>query len=190
MSKVLSFRDLRLVDELAQYTEFELLSIEMDDIVNFYLSKVGFDTDYAILYVPSKHRDMQGNVGIGYRAVGEVSINRNFINSPLCSTIERLIAASYEDLSCARELATLMGNTINFRAMDGIDDGGDDDFPIELIEPDYESVLSQMKLLEQIRDEIRGPCYNESGSLKVPDEYKEYLEFLNIEKKSLEGQHD
>lgn len=174
MSRVMSFRDLRLIDELSDYNEIELLHPSMDDRVNFYLAQLGFDTDYGILYVPNKHRDMQGNVGVGFRAVGEITINRNFINSPLCSTVERLIAASYKDPSLAAEMAKMMGNSISYDMIAGIDDGGEpiEEFPPELIEPDYEEMSAQIKFLENLRDEIRGPYLNEYGSIKTPEEYK------------------
>lgn len=175
MSRVMSFRDLRLIKELSAYNEIELLHPSMDDRVNFYLERLGFDTDYAILYVPNKHRDMQGKVGVGFRAVGEISINRGFVNSPLCSTIERLIAASYQDPSLAREMAKMLNTSVNFNMMSGVEEeliDENEEFPPELIEPDYEEVSGQLKFLENLRDQIRGPCYNEYGSLKTPAEYR------------------
>lgn len=173
MSRVLSFRDLRLITELSQYSEFELLDPRMDDRVNYYLKRLGFDLDYGVVYVPNKHRDMQGNVGIGFRVVGEASINRRFINSPLCSLTERLIAAAYQDVSRARELAYLLGSRIYYRDTDDdYEDTSEEDFPADLIEPDCEAVMDQIKVLELMRDSIRGPYLNEAGAVKTPGEYK------------------
>jgi hypothetical protein len=171
MSKVLSFRDLLLLDELKGYNEIQLLHPSMDATVNKYLAEIGFDVDYGILYVPNKHRDMQGNVGVGFRAVGEISINRSFINSPACSPIERIIAASYQDPSLARELASMLGSSVNFKMEQEAELEPDEEFPPELIEPDYEEVKAQIKMLETIRDQIRGPFINDYGNVKTAEEY-------------------
>lgn len=170
MSRVFSFRDLRLIPALSEYNEIELLHPSMDEKMNHFLGQLGFDLDYAILYVPAKHRDMQGKVGVGFRAVGEISINRAFITSPLCSITERLIAASYTDPSLTRELCQLMGNSISFKGSEA-DDTLHEDWPEDLYEPDYEEVTQQIKTLEDLRDQIRGPMHNEYGSLKTPREY-------------------
>jgi len=170
MSRVFSFRDLRLIPELSKYRELDLLHPRLDPLVNKYLGQLGFDMDYAILYVPAKHRDMQGNVGVGFRAVGEISINRSFINSSMCSLIERLIAASYTDPSLTRELCQLMGNSISFKNTEG-ESMDESDFPDELIEPDYDEVTREILMLENLRDSIRGPMHDEAGSLKLPGAY-------------------
>lgn len=174
MSRVVSFRDLRLIDELAQYNEIELLHPSMDDTMNKYLEQLGFNTSAGVLYVPNKHRDMQGNVAVGFMAVGQISNNREFLASPLCTLIERLIAAAQKDPSLAREMASMMGSAVNFMAMEGVESLFDEEeeFPSEWVEPDYEDVSAQLKMLENLRDEIRGPCYNEYGNVKTPEEYK------------------
>lgn len=172
MSRVISFRDLLLIDGLKDYNEIELLHPGMDDTLKVYLGQLGFDVDYGILYVPNKHRDMQGNVAVGFRAVGEISCNREFINSPLCSTIERIIAASYQDPSLAAELSIMYGNSINFASLhspDVVDDN--DDFPLDAIEADYEEVLGQINTLTEIRDTIRGSYLDEFGNTKRLGDY-------------------
>lgn len=168
MSRVFSFRDLRLIPELSKFNEIQLIHPDMDKAVNKYLGQLGFDLDYAVQYVPANHRDMQGNVGVGFRAVGEISINRSFINSPLCSITERMIAAFHTDPGLARELAALMGNSISFKDTEYEGDTSEEDFPENLIEPTYNEVSQQIKALEAIRDELRGSPYNEDGSLKLP----------------------
>lgn len=167
MSRVMSFRDLRLIDEVAQYNEIELLHPDRDPMMKKYLSQLGFDTDYGVLYAANKHRDMQGNVAIGFRAVGEISINRSFINSPLCSTIERIIAAGVTDQSLAQELSRMMGNSVAFISNDAdVGSEDDDEFPEDLIELDYEEVTAQIKALEAIRDIIRGSSFDDYGNVK------------------------
>lgn len=175
MSRTISFRDLLVAEELAHIkNEIELLAIENDALVESILKKIGFDTDYPITYIPSKHRDMQNKVAVGFMVVGEISLNRSFINSSLCSTTERLVASSYTDPSMTRELSNLMGNHINFKALIAEEgEGESDELPSDMLEPDREFVALQIKQLAEIRDMIRGTMYNEAGDLKTFEEYKQ-----------------
>lgn len=173
MSRTISFRDLLVCEELRHIkNEIELLSIQNDALVSNILSKIGFDIDYPVLYVPCKHRDMQNKVAIGFMAVGEISLNRAFINSPMCSITERMVAASYTDPSMTRELGALMGNTVNYRRLlsEDIESEGDE-LPDDMLEADRHEVASQIKVLCEIRDAIRGDMYNEAGDLKTYEEY-------------------
>lgn len=170
MSRVFSFRDLQRIPALSGLTEFQLLSIEYDDLVNQHLAELGFDITKAILYVPAKHRDLSGKVAVGYRAVGDISQDRTYLNSSMCLPIERLIAASKTDMSLTRELAKLMGSNVDLR-----DDGvveEPEDFPEELCESDADNVAYEILILENMRDQVRGSPYNEQGALKTPQEYK------------------
>jgi hypothetical protein len=169
LSRVFSFRDLQLIPEISEYTELELLAPIRDGMVNKYLALLGFNIQAPILYVPAKHRDMQNKVGIGFRAVGEITQDREFLNSKLCSPIERLIAASYYDMSLTRELARMMGVGAEFRRDI---DGEDEDYPDSEIEPDMLQVQAEILMLKNIRDSIRGTPYNEAGALKTPGEYQ------------------
>lgn len=165
MSKVISFRDLKLIPELSHYNEIELLHRNLDETVQKYLAQIGFDTDYEVQYVPSKHRDMQGKVAVGFQAVGEISINRNFINSPLCSISERIAATGYQDPSLTRELSSMMASKNDYRGLSEVDGCVEDaEFgdslvstktPKDEIEEDYEWVMQQIKQLEMVRDQIR-----------------------------------
>lgn len=169
MSRVISFRDLKIVPSLSQYTEVELLSTNLDDKVNNVLGQLGFNLKAPILYVPTKHRDMQGGVGVGFRAVGHINNDHAYLSSNICPMIERLIWASLKDPSLARELAKMMGHTVN------LDDTAleiDDPMYEEEIEDDYEMTSAQIVALTTIRDVVRGSPYNEQGILKTPKEYK------------------
>jgi len=174
MSRVISFRDLMLCTSLSHIkNEVEMLKVENDDAVAEVLSKIGFDCDYPVTYIPSKHRCMRNKVAVGFMAVGEISLNRSFINSGMCSTTERLIASSYTDPSLTRELGRLTGNYVNYKSLledDAVDSG--DDLPEDMLEPDRHSVAAEIRLLADLRDTIRGSMYNDSGDLKTYEEYK------------------
>lgn len=170
--RTFSFRDLRLIPELGQYNEIYLLRPCMDRLMFDALAQLGFDMARPIQYVPTKHRDLQKKVAVGFQAVGYVTQDRAFLKSPLCTIEERLIAASYIDMSLARELANLMGSSSAFNAIP-TGDTEDPDFPDELIEPDYEQVKQEILTLEKIRDQVRTNQYNEFGALKSPIELLE-----------------
>ena len=164
----MSFRDLKLIPGLSQFTEVELLSVTRDALVNNALGQLGFNLRAPILYVPSKHRDMQGNVGVGFRAVGHINNDHAYLNSSCCPMIERLIWASLKDPSLARELAKMMGHSVN------LDDNAieqEDPFYEEEMEDDFEMVSAQLLALTKLRDVMRGSPYNEQGLLKTPKEY-------------------
>lgn len=173
MSRVISFRDLRLIEGLTKYNEIELLHPDRDDEINKNLEELGFSTNFGVVYVPSKHRDLQGNVGVGFQAVGEIATQSEYLHSSLCPLIERILAASKCDMSLAREMAAMLGSSVNISAQDGIEPVDDEEeFPNEYIEEDYDSVREQIAALAAIRDTIRGSIYNEYGNIRLPEEYK------------------
>lgn len=174
MSRVISFRDLRICPGLQHFNEIELLHPSKDALVNWHLEKLGFNTNRGVVYVPNKHRDMQGNVAVGFRAVGEIDSSSPYMSSSLCSLIERILAAAQHDISLAKEMSMMLGNSINFAAQGNEEpfEEDEDEFPEELQEPDFEDVGAQIKSLEAIRDTIRGPYLNDYGNIKTPQEYQ------------------
>lgn len=176
MSRVMGFRDLRIIPELAQYNEVELLHPSMDAVMNKYLEQLGFNTNAPIEYIPNNYRDMQGKTGVGFRAVGTINADSAYLRSPLASMEDRITATYYKDPTLAKELAMMMNTGISFVDVEVTQDGDEDDFPEELVEPTYEDVAAELKRLEDLRDAIRGPVYNESGAPKTPAEYKEFYD--------------
>lgn len=174
MSRIISFRDLQVIPGLSQYNEVELLHPSMDDKVNFYLEQLGFNTNAPVEYIPNKHRDMQGNVGVGFRAVGTIDTTSEFLKTNLATMEDRIMATFFRDPSLARELAHMLQAGIRFTVQEVEEDSNEDEFPEELIEPDHEEVSAEIKAMESLRDAIRGPMYNDSGAAKTTKEYKEF----------------
>ena len=171
--KSISFRDLKLVTTLSHLTELDMLHPKNDALVYGVLDNLGFDIEYPILYLANKHRDMRNKVGVGFRAVGEINIQRKHIEAIYTDLTTRLAASAYTDPSMTIELAELAGKTIDIKSFsDGEDSPHAEDVPSDMIEPSYLDVLNQMKLLESIRDNIRGCMYNEKGSPKTLEEYQ------------------
>ena len=181
MPRSISLRDIQKVSYLSKYSEKELLSIHRDDEVNGVLATLGFDLEQPILYFPCLHRDLTNHVAIGYLAIGETQINRSFIDGPFADLTSRLEAAAYNDVSLMIEIASLATVSREYGANEelGLDDNSywEDEFKGQL-EPDWQIQQEKLLVLEKVRDSIRGSPYNASGSLKTPEEYKEYLESL------------
>jgi hypothetical protein len=171
--RVFSFRDLKIIPQLSHMTERDMLKLENDEVILPILEELGFDIRYPILYVPSKHRDLQGKVGVGYRACGTITTNREFLNSHLCEPIDRVIATAQYDMSLTEQLSQLMGtSSIDFsQSVSSMDYGEDNVLADDDVEPDYEEIELQLRMLEMIRDEIRGNPYREDGALKTPEDY-------------------
>lgn len=174
MSKVISFSDLKLHSSLSGLNEVQMLSIDMDDTINAILAEIGFDVDYGITYFPAKHRNLQNNILIGFLASGEVSINRKHLTSVYADLTDVLIAASFTDPSLTKELANLSGLSRSYDNNQESDDYGDQqqDMPPNQLEEDWEDIEKQIRQLEEIRDIIRGPQMDESGSAKTAEQYK------------------
>ncbi len=169
-------RDLRLIDELAHLSEIEMLEIKNDKLINKYLAILGFDIQYGMYYGAAVHRDLRGNVSLGFRIVGEVEINKSFIDGPFATVREKLIAYSYSDRSWAKELAELTGKSPDFKevAEEGLMAFPEisQEFPPDQCNEGWESVAREIEQLERIRDEIRGCMWAANGSLKTPEEYQ------------------
>ena len=173
MSKTISFRDLQVCSFFQNMNEIQMMSLENDGAMEVALQQVGFDTDYPVSYEPSNHRCMRGKVALGFRAVGEINMNSSFIESPLCTLTERMIAAAYIDPSLTKELSSLMGMRVNFRSLlENGSDSSSEDLPDDMLEPDRDFVGKQIKDLVILRDEIRGPILNERGEAKTFAEYR------------------
>jgi hypothetical protein len=154
--KSISFRDLQLADELKHLNEIEMLHEDNDLVMSVVLLQCGFDINKPIRYIPSKHRDLRGKIAVGFQACGEVSLSENLRHSPVMDITDRMIATAYTDPSLTREMASMMGNTVNYKALLEQEDIPEDEEYDEPPEEDYEWVTSQIKQLEDIRKQIRG----------------------------------
>lgn len=174
MSRVISFRDLQRIPTLRTYSEDSMIRPDMDEIMFRYLAELGFSLDHPIEYIPSLHRDMAGNVAIGYQAVGEVIATSRageqqhpYLRHPVCPLIDRLMAVAKKDMSLAFELSRMAGQSVN------VDEGAveeDPTFPDEWIEPTFKENDAKIKNLLVRRNSVRKIRYNENGSVKTPKE--------------------
>jgi len=158
MCKVVSLRDLRSFPELSAYKEVELINPNMDAVIKPFLHMMGIDTDYAVEYTANNHRDLNDKTGVGYRIVGEVRCDREFIHSPWCDLVDRLTVAGFHDPSLTKELSEMTNRTVDLAIFSEEDDTSyvDVDFTSELVEKDYIEISSVLHLMRKELLDIRG----------------------------------
>lgn len=162
--KTISTTDLKLVPELAHLRMIDFINPANDALIAPYLKTLGFDLDYPIEYVPSQHRNLQGQVVLAYQIVGDVDINSSFLTSSYATAEDRIIAAGYTDMSMANEMSRSLSTS---REYTGVVEG----FPLELTNPDEKAIMEQITVLANLLTEVRPGMYHESGSLKTMYEY-------------------
>jgi hypothetical protein len=165
--KLISFRDLMRVDWLNVPNEVSLLPITMDEKVNRALAILGFDIEYPIEYFAANHRDLSNHVGVGFMARGEININRKHLTGPFTTVCELIAASGHTDMELADDLHKIANRS---QELSGESSARDKE-----VYPDDEDYDKLIRVLHQVRDSVRGPMYNEKGSLKTPEEYQEYL---------------
>ena len=158
MCKSISMRDvLKCLEYVGKgkYNEVTLLNKENDPIVIPILHELGIDVRKSIHIMAVKHRDLQDNVGIGYRYYGTIRTDRQWINSPLCDLTERVAISAFTDLSLTRELCGLMGKTIDVSTMDGAytmdDEMNSTDFIVETYEADKKLIDELNAVAKMVR---------------------------------------
>jgi hypothetical protein len=163
--KSISVTDLKAkVPELSHLRMIDFINPQNDALIAPYLKVLGFDLDYPIEYIPSQHRNLQGQVVIAYRIVGEVDINSNFLASSYATPEDRIIAAGYKDMSLANEMSRSLSTSKDFQ-------GAVEAFPQEQANPDEQAILDQIEVLEGLIDQVRPGRFTEGGSLKTIAEY-------------------
>lgn len=181
--KVLSMRDLLVCEEMAHIkNEIEVLDPANDALIKSLLIQIGFDVSRELLYEPSKHRDLQGNVKIGFQICGEYSTDPKY--KKFLDTTERTVVAGMLDPSLGREMAMMQGRKNTYRNDDdkwedgsraraddaryyseaqllelGFTSGSEDEvdpYENEYIERTWEEDLRAIKQLQELRMIIRG----------------------------------
>jgi hypothetical protein len=185
MSISISLSDVRTFPEMAKYSELELIEIKMDRFVLPYLDFLGLDMYKGFEYVANKHRNLNDEVIIGFRAIGTMRNDREFRRSKLCTPNESVQIVAGKDLSLAQDLELLTTKHKNISDIVYHEDNGSDSKVLVdyVIENDY---LVMSELLDLMNEEVfkkRGTSWNESGELKTYEEYALFAAGLAPKKK-------
>ena len=87
MSRPVSFRDvIKCLNYLGHsgINEIHLLPRSQDELVKPILYELGIDINKPIYIQAYKHRDMDNNIGIGFRYNGTIRTDREWVNGKHC----------------------------------------------------------------------------------------------------------
>lgn len=162
--KSVSVTDLKLIPELAHLRPLDFIDPKNDALIAPFLKVLGFDLDYPIQYIPSQHRNMQGQVVIAYRIVGEVECNESFLTSSFATTEDKIIARGYKDLGVAQDMAGQMTTGRDYGGDEGQSEKG---FPPELTNDNEDEIATQIHMLDIALAIARGNPFKQDGSRKT-----------------------
>ncbi len=139
--------------------ELFLISREQEELVKPILFALGIDVRFPLSVDVVKHRDLNNNVAIGYRFVGDIRKDREYAEGPLCDIMERISIASWKDPSLGRDMANIMGMRVKFEeGSSWVDHGEKSDDVV----PTYEEESLLIKELQEIARSIRGGMEGQS----------------------------
>lgn len=173
MSFSISFTDLRLIKELSNLSDYDMLQLRNDNLMLKHLHTVGLDLDYGFAYVPSVHRNMQNKVVTSYRVCGDVRCDRNWRNGPMSSLTDRMVAAGFTDVSLAEELGMLTGLARMYGGKIG-NEGEDmhkEALPDNQLEDDWQGKEKEIIKMAVLCENLRGGYFKECGGLKGREDY-------------------
>lgn len=156
MIKAVGFRDVLFVLENFGYekiTERELLNPAWDEKVKSILWDLGIDTRFEFNVRANNYRDLNDKSGVGFRYVGEMRQDKAWTSGKGCSFMERISIISDTDSGFARELAEMVGSSVDFTEEALVHE---ENLPKADIEETYETEALQIEVLNQMVEEVRG----------------------------------
>lgn len=167
----LSFRDLMFIPALAKIPEAELISPRFDKMLLPIFREWGFDTKKPISYFAAKHKDLQGTVGVGFIAAGELNRKAHwYINHPVCHPIEKMMASnSMAAIEFISKLLSQSKSPITSRHP----------YPPTSYEADYLEVSEEIARLTENLRQLRGDMQVPS-TMRVMG-FEEYIKYKEME---------
>lgn len=155
--RVVSFSDLRFLPIWNGNvpTEFDLLDKKWESFLTPILYALGVDTNTAYYVEANKHRNWNNEVVVGYRFVCEERKDREWVTSKYAD-LQTVIGANRHDGSMVAELTSLSCSKPNEELIDKGGEKGEKIHDTIDLEPDYETIASTLKTLNDIAVEIRG----------------------------------
>lgn len=155
------FRDILTVCKarnLPYHNEFDLLAPKALNNVAEILHDLGIDLTKNYEIRACKYRDLNDEVGIGYRIDGFMRLDREWVNSPLCDVMLRIAATSHYDTSLTRQLCELIGKATDFMQdqEEPYKSATEDGFPNELLSDTYEEDTKFINFLNEIYKQNKG----------------------------------
>ena len=122
MSKAISFKDvIKCLNYLGHeaVSEIHLLPESMDETVKPILHELGMDITKDFYVKANKHRTLDDDIHIGYRYIGTVRSDREWVNSRGCDVMERVSITSFTK-SVTNLLTIIFAECISFISLNFI----------------------------------------------------------------------
>jgi hypothetical protein len=169
---VLSVSDLLKLDDFAELNEVQLIHPNNDEKVLNHARTAGMDVTGGYAYEASQHKNMAGNVVVGYRLIGELTNTPSFRSSPFYTSEIRTLSHLRRDVSLTQEMVKLSGGCFSY-GKNAEEDAEDTREYESLYEPNWQALEQEIAMLNQLALVIRGDSMGSTGGLKTFYEYQE-----------------
>lgn len=171
---VLSCSDLLKLGDFAGMNEVSLIHPKNDEKVLNHARTAGLDVTGGYAYEASQHKNMFGEVVVGYRLIGELRGDAAFRSNPFCTSEVRTLSHLRKDVSLTQEMVKLSGGGFSYGK------NAEEDVETEreyetMYEENWQALEREIAMLNQLAFDIRGSSYGANGGLKTFYEYQEML---------------
>ena len=159
MMKRISFQSVLKIDRFSHLNEIGLLPREMDKEVEDVLWTLGLDFQRGLYVQPCKHRDLDGNIQIGYTYMGYERTDGGWLGSKYASLDAHIESNKDSDLKGELYRMSRQGvgksgfDNMCLRAAGG---EGTTSSKEDTVEPDYLATTAYLQTLHQVQVDIRG----------------------------------
>lgn len=160
-----SFDDVRTLEPFCKLTEIDLLHPSSDRLVCPYLHLFGCDLDYPIEITATLHRTVYGKKHLGYRWNGSLRHDNEWINSKLCTMMDRLSVLSFYDASFVMELMQLSGSRVSYSTFSGVEQTSKKfKLNVDQLSDDWKQVEAEIEQLNRIVKQVRGESVDKNSN--------------------------
>lgn len=153
----LSINDLQTLEVFSKLNEIDFCHPSTDKLVLPYLHLFGMDIDYPFELVASLHRTAYGKKHLGLRYCGSLRHDQEWLDSKLCTIMDRLSVMSFYDASFVMELIQLTGSRVSYSTFGGVEQTSKKfKLNADQLSDDWHKVDAEIEQLNRIVKQIRG----------------------------------
>ena len=168
----ISSQDLLKLDKFAHLTPLKLIDKKYDKAILDECFTIGLDKEAGYMWDYSLHRPLMSKVPVlDFRLVGEVRKDSDFRKSPAYTIEMQMLSSLRQDVSLTRELCSLSGTSFDYSKMLEEDRERDRE-DIDSVEESFEDTARTIGIMNELLIAARGTQYNEWGSFKTFEEWK------------------
>ena len=153
----LSINDLQTLEVFSKLNEIDFCHYSTDKLVLPYLHLFGMDVDYPFELVASLHRTAYGKKHLGLRYCGSLRHDQQWLDSKLCTMMDRLSVLSFYDASFVMELIQLTGSRVSYSTFGGVEQTSKKfKLHVDQLSDDWKQVEVEIGQLNRFVKQIRG----------------------------------